>query len=107
MDSSQKTTGASHASDELETADVTAAVPTSQRRRSKGHDERSRLVVELSPETSTKLNDLCDLEDSNKTKVVNRAIWLYHYLRTAEAAGGQVLVSKSEGQEPREIVFMS
>jgi len=86
--------------------ETTAGTNSEQMRRGKDPDERTRLVVELSPTAAAMLNELCDLEHLNKTTVVNRAIQVYHALRMAEAEGGQVLMSDSEGAPLQRVRFI-
>lgn len=69
-------------------------------------ESRARLVVELSKTSASLLEDLVDLEELNKTTVVNRAIQVYALLRKAEAAGGQVLLVESDSAAPQRIRFL-
>jgi hypothetical protein len=86
---------------------MTTATTNSERERpSKDPDERTRLVVELSPKAAAMLNELCDLEHLNKTTVVNRTIRLYHKLQMAQEAGGQVFVSESKDGPLERVYFM-
>jgi hypothetical protein len=86
---------------------VTTAKPNSGRERQSKHPhEHASLGLELSHTAEAMLNELCDLEQLNKPTVVNRAIQVYHLLRMAEAAGGQVLISDSREAPLQRVRFM-
>jgi hypothetical protein len=107
MESKHSSSGAALTPDEIEMTEATAAVTDSEPgRRSKGSEERSRLVVELSALAAGNLNELCQMDQSNKTTVVNRAIKVYHVLRTAEAAGGEILISDSKRGQIQRMLFI-
>jgi hypothetical protein len=107
MESSKKLREGATTTDGVEEPQVMTATTNSERARSnKDPDERTRLVVELSPMAAAMLNELCDLEHLNKTTVVNRAIQVYHLLRMAEAAGGQVLLSESKDGSLQRVRFI-
>jgi hypothetical protein len=57
--------------------------------------DRTRLVVELNRATAADLDDLMELEDLNKTTLVNRALQMYAFLRKAERDGGQIFVQEA------------
>jgi hypothetical protein len=65
-----------------------------------------RLVVELNQKSAALLDELVELEELNKTTVVNRAIQVYAILRKAEEAGGQVLISEDGDSEPHRVRFI-
>jgi hypothetical protein len=69
-------------------------------------ESRSRLVVELTRATSAELDDLVELEELNKTTIVNRALQVYAFLRKAEREGGQVLLLEAGDATPQRIRFL-
>lgn len=52
-----------------------------------------RLVVDLNRRTRADLAWLCEIEELNKTTVVNRAVQVYRMLRDAQERGGTVAVN--------------
>jgi hypothetical protein len=68
--------------------------------------KQPRLVVELSQRSAAALDELVELEELNKTTIVNRAIQMYSILRRAEADGGQVLIAEGPDGEPQRIRFI-
>jgi hypothetical protein len=87
----------------LDTTDVGEdQAPTGRR----AAESKPRLVVELSQRAAAMLDDLVELEELNKTTVVNRAIQVYGMLRKAEASGGTVLLAEREGDELARVRFI-
>ena len=69
-------------------------------------ESRQRLVVELNRAVALMLDELVELEGTNKTTVVNRAIHAYHMLRLAQEEGGQVLLARSGTGDTERIRFL-
>jgi hypothetical protein len=69
-------------------------------------ESRARLVVELTRATSVELDDLVELEELNKTTIVNRALQVYAFLRKAEREGAQVLLMEAGDATPQRIRFL-
>jgi hypothetical protein len=62
--------------------------------------------VELSPRTAALLDELVELDQLNKTTVVNRAIQVYSILRNAEANDGEILIREKAGAELQRTRFL-
>ena len=58
-----------------------------------------RLVVELNSYSSKDLAELVELEELNKTTIVNRALQLYAMMRRTELGGGRIYIQDSEADE--------
>lgn len=69
-------------------------------------ERRQRLVVELSTIAAEGLQYLTDLEELNKTTIVNRALQVYAILRRAEAQGGQILIQESKDGPTQRVRFL-
>jgi hypothetical protein len=69
-------------------------------------ESRSRLVVELTRATTVELDDLVEIEELNKTTIVNRALQMYAFLRKAERDGGQILLLEAGESAPQRIRFL-
>jgi hypothetical protein len=71
------------------------------------HSEpRARLVVELNRATAAELDDLVELEELNKTTIVNKALQVYAILRKAERDGGKILLVEAAGAAPERLRFL-
>jgi hypothetical protein len=92
---------ASGAEDGTPAPDGETPAPTLRRAES-----RSRLVVELTRATTVELDDLVEIEELNKTTIVNRALQLYALLRKAERDGGQILLLEAGESAPQRIRFL-
>lgn len=69
-------------------------------------EPRPRLVVELTRATGAQLDELVELEELNKTTIVNRALQVYAFLRKAERDGGQLLLLDAGETTPQRIRFL-
>lgn len=58
-----------------------------------------RLVVELNKRSSRDLGELVEIEELNKTTIVNRAIQVYALIRHIELEGGRVYIQDSGAGE--------
>jgi hypothetical protein len=69
-------------------------------------EPKPRLVVELNRTAAARLDALVELEELNKTSVVNRALNVYYMLRMAEKNGGEVTITESESAPARRVLFV-
>lgn len=69
-------------------------------------EPRPRLVVELTRATGAQLDELVEIEELNKTTIVNRALQVYAFLRKAEREGGQLLLLDAGDSTPQRLRFL-
>jgi hypothetical protein len=60
-----------------------------------GGDAPRRLVVELNSQSTHDLANLVEIEELNKTSIVNRAIRFYAMIRDIERDGGKIYIQES------------
>ncbi len=65
-----------------------------------------RLVVELNRVALEDLGDMVQVEESNRTTVVNRALRLYAMFRRVDLAGGEIYVREADSSELQRIRFL-
>jgi hypothetical protein len=61
---------------------------------------------ELTRATAAELDDLVELEELNKTTIVNRALQVYAFLRKAERDGAQILLAEADAPTPQRLHFL-
>lgn len=74
--------------------------------RSSTDEAPRRLVVELGGQNANELADLVNLEDLNKTTIVNRAIQLYALVRKLEREGGRLYMQERDSKELQRLLLL-
>jgi hypothetical protein len=69
-------------------------------------ESRTRLVVQLTQPSANALTDLVQLEQLNKTTIVNKALQLYALLRKADLAGGEIQLLEPGDVTPQRLRFI-
>jgi len=62
-----------------------------------------RLVVELTSNSAQDLGELMELEEQNKTTLVNRAIQVYKIFQSIERSGGKIFVQEAGSNEVQRV----
>ena len=65
-----------------------------------------RLVIELTQRAAADLAWLIEMEELNKTNVVNRAIQVYKRVIEAQANGGALVIDDPKRGEPQRVVVI-
>jgi hypothetical protein len=56
---------------------------------------RKRLIVELNDRTDGLLTKLTEVEDMNKTTIVNRAVQVYDLITETQRSGGTIYIQEA------------